>query len=139
MRNINKHTVLGNVGSDPKVNEFERNGEMKKVANFSVATNERWTDANGDEQENTQWHRVVAFDKLAEIVEKTAFKGSIVYCEGPMNYREYTTPDGETRQVSELKLKEYIVLPSGASISPKGELVTTAEVETLKVEDDMPF
>ena len=83
MASVNLSIIIGNVGNDPTTNTLP-NGDM--VANFSVATSENWKDKQGQKQEKTQWHRMVCYRKLAEIVEAYVRKGSSVYCEGKIEY-----------------------------------------------------
>ena len=85
-RSINKVILIGNVGKDP---EMRYTGAGKAVASFSLATSESWKSPDGEQQEKTQWHRMVAFGKLAEIVGEYVKKGSQLYTEGKINYGNY--------------------------------------------------
>src|SRR5689334_1279898 len=107
-RSLNKATLIGHVGSDPDVRTI---GTGSRVAHFSLATRRRWNDRNGQPQEKTQWHRIVAWDKgfnLAEIVEKYVKKGDKLYIEGDIEYRTFEDKDGNTRYVTEIRARELI-------------------------------
>jgi hypothetical protein len=84
---MNKVILRGNLGDDPKFNTTNTGGNA--VANFRMATNKKWTDANGQKQESTEWHNVVAWKRLAEIVRDYTRKGSQVLVEGELRTREY--------------------------------------------------
>ena len=96
---LNKAMVIGNLGEDPEM-RYTQSGQA--VVNFSVATNRRWTDSNGEQQEETDWHRIVAWGKQAESVDEYLSKGSSVYVEGRMQTRSYEDNDGVTRYVTEI-------------------------------------
>jgi single-strand DNA-binding protein len=89
---INKVIVIGNLGRDPEVRTLPNSG--KSVANLSVATKQRLKDREGNPQERTEWHRVVAFGKLADNCERLLSKGRQVYVEGRMTTRVYEAKDG---------------------------------------------
>jgi single-strand DNA-binding protein len=92
---INSVTVIGNLGSDPQVRALPSG---QKAANISVATTERYTDRNGGKQQRTEWHRIVAFGKLAETCERYLGKGRQVYVEGRLTTREYEAKDGSGKR-----------------------------------------
>ena len=96
---LNKALVIGNLGEDPEM-RYTQSGQA--VVNFSVATNRRWTDSNGEQQEETDWHRIVAWGKQAESVDQYLSKGSSVYVEGRMQTRSYEDREGVTRYVTEI-------------------------------------
>ena len=112
-RGVNKVILVGNVGNDPEV-RYMPNGNA--VANVSVATSETWKDKNtGDQQEKTEWHRVVFFNRLAEIVEQYVKKGSKLYLEGRLQTRSWDQ-DGVKRYTTEIVANEMQMLDSrGAS------------------------
>ena len=90
MAGVNKVIIIGNLGNDPDM-RYMPSGEA--VANLSIATSETWTDRNtGEKREKTEWHRVVAFRKLAEIIGQYCKKGSKIYIEGKMDRPERTKP-----------------------------------------------
>lgn len=109
MRGVNRVILLGNLGQDPEV-RYMTNGEA--VANFTVATSESWTDQQGQKQERTEWHRIVVYRKLAEIVGQFLHKGSKVYLEGKLQTREWTDQQGQKRYTTEIVCHEMQMLDS---------------------------
>lgn len=99
-RGINKAIIVGNLGNDPEM-RYMPNGEA--VCNISVATSESWTDKNtGQPQERTEWHRITAYRKLAEIMGQYLRKGSQVYIEGKLQTRKWQAQDGTDRYTTEI-------------------------------------
>ena len=99
MASVNKVILLGNLGADPEV-RYTNTGTA--VANFRIATNERWNDKNGATQERTEWHNIVAWGKLAEICGKYLKKGRSVYVEGRLQTRSWDDKDGQKRYSTEI-------------------------------------
>jgi len=116
---LNKVMLIGNLGRDPEV-RYTQGGTA--VANFTLATNERWTDANGQKQERTEWHRVVVWGKQAEIAGEYLRKGRQIYVEGALQTREWTDKDGNKRYTTEVKAQRFQMLGSrddrGAGTAP---------------------
>ena len=111
-RGVNKVILVGNVGNEPEV-RYMPNGNA--VANISVATSDSWKDKNtGDQQERTEWHRVVGFNRLAEIVEQYGKKGSKLYIEGRLQTRSWEQ-DGVKRYTTEIVANEMQMLDSRGS------------------------
>jgi single-strand DNA-binding protein len=108
-RSLNKAMIIGNLGSDP---EIRTTGGGTRVANFSVATSRSWTGRDGQQQEKTEWHRIVAWDKLADIAERFLKKGERVYIEGEIEYRSYEDKDGVTKYMTEIRAREMMMLGS---------------------------
>ncbi|MCY4015465.1 MAG: single-stranded DNA-binding protein [Gammaproteobacteria bacterium] len=107
---INKAILVGNLGRDPEM-RYTQSGQP--VANFSVATSERWTDRNSNERrEQTEWHNVVCFSRLAEICGEYLHKGSKVYIEGRLQTRSWEGQDGQTRYRTEIVAREMKMLDS---------------------------
>lgn len=107
---VNKAILIGNLGRDPEM-RYTQDGQA--VANFSVATSERWTDRNTNERrEQTEWHRVVCFRRLAEICGEYLHKGSKVYIEGRLQTRSWDGQDGQTRYTTEIVAREMQMLDS---------------------------
>lgn len=102
-RGINKVILIGNLGQDPDI-RFTAQGIA--VANLSIATSESWKDAGGQKHENTQWHRVVVFGKLAEIAQQYLKKGSKVFLDGKLQNRKYQK-DGQDRYITEIVVDSY--------------------------------
>ena len=103
-RGINKVIIVGNVGADPEVVSFDGGG---KIANLTIATSEHWKDKDGNPQERTDWHRIVANGGLAEVVEKYVKKGAKLYCEGSLRTRKYTDNNNVERWVTEIIINGY--------------------------------
>ena len=92
MASINKVLLIGNVGKDPEIKTF---ASGNKVAQITLATTERYKDRNGEQKEETEWHSVQAFGKLADVVERFVHKGSLLYLDGKIRTRSYEA-DGRT-------------------------------------------
>lgn len=109
---LNKAQVIGNLGADPKVNVITTNSGQTKAASFSVATTERgYTTQNGVQvPDKTEWHNVVCFGKIAEIVERYLRKGSKVYVDGKMRTRKYEDRQGISRSVMEIQAENLEML-----------------------------
>ena len=99
-RGINKVILIGNLGADPEV-RYMPSGDA--VANVNIATSESWKDKNtGEAKERTEWHRVVFFGKVAEVVDKYVKKGSKIYVEGQLRTRKWQGQDGQDRYTTEI-------------------------------------
>jgi single-strand DNA-binding protein len=105
MAGINKVIILGRLGKDPEVRNFQNGG---KVVNLRIATSERYKDREGNQQERTEWHAVAIFnDRLGEVAEKYLRKGSEVYIEGQIETRKWADKDGQDRYTTEIVLRQY--------------------------------
>ena len=104
---LNQAQIIGHLGKDPEV-RYMPNGNA--VANFSIATTEKWKDKAGEAKEQTEWHRVTVFDKLAEIVGMYLKKGSLVYVCGKIKTRKYTDKDGAEKYTTEIHAHEMKML-----------------------------
>lgn len=113
-RSLNKVLLLGNLGRDPEV-RYTSSG--KAVASFTVATSQRWKDQDGNEQERTEWHRVVAWGRLGEICGEFLSKGRQIFVEGRIQSREWEDQDGNRRTTVEIIANDMIML-GGANVSP---------------------
>ena len=123
-KGVNKAVILGNVGNDPEL-RFMSNG--KAVANFTVATSEQWKDQQGQKQERVEWHRMVAYDKLAEIIGQYVKKGSKLYLEGKLQTREWTDQQGQKKYTTEIIVSEMQMLDGKqqqGSQQPQGQQQT---------------
>lgn len=109
---LNKAQVIGNLGNEPKVNVITTNNGLTKAASFSVATTERgYTTQSGIQvPDKTEWHNIVCFGKMAEIVERYLRKGSKVYVEGKMRTRKYEDRQGVSRSVMEIQAENLEML-----------------------------
>jgi single-strand DNA-binding protein len=104
MAGLNKVVIIGHLGRDPEIRHSQQG---TPVASFSIATSEQWVDKNtGEKQEKTEWHRVVAFGKQAEILEKYLSKGSQVYIEGRLQTRTYDK-EGQTHHITEVVVNSF--------------------------------
>ena len=103
----NKVQLIGNVGNDPEIKSFDGG---KKVANFTIATNESYKNEKGEKVEQTEWHKVVAWGKTAEIIEKFVTKGKEVAIEGKLTHRSYEDKNGEKRYITEVVANEILLL-----------------------------
>lgn len=112
MSSLNKAMIIGRLGQDPDVRYTQSN---TAVANLSVATSERYKDKQGEWKENTEWHRVVAWGRLAEICQEYLKKGSQVYIEGPIQTRQWEDKEGQTRYTTEIKALTLTMLDSKGS------------------------
>jgi single-strand DNA-binding protein len=120
-RSLNKVLLIGNLTRDP---ELRYTPQGTAVATFGLATNRSWVPSDGgDRQEETEYHRVVAWAKLAEICSQLLYKGRKVYVEGRMQTRRFTGQDGNEREITEVVIDNMIALgaPKGASTQQYGE------------------
>lgn len=107
-RGINKVILIGNLGADPEVRYMPQGGA---VANMTIATSESWTDkATNERKEQTEWHRIVIYQRLAEIAGEYLRKGSKVYIEGKLKTRKWTDKDGIERYTTEIVANELQML-----------------------------
>ena len=103
----NKVTLIGNVGAKPETVTFKEN---KKLARFSLATNEYYTDDKGAKQQNTQWHNVVAWGKTADIADMYIGKGQEIAVEGKLVNRSFEDKEGVKKYVTEIHIHEVVML-----------------------------
>ena len=107
---LNKTMLIGHVGAEVEIRHTK---SEVAVANFRVATTERWKDGQGKQQEATEWHRIVAFGRLAEICGEYLAKGSRVYIEGRLQTRKWEDSDGNARYTTEIVAREMKMLGGG--------------------------
>jgi single-strand DNA-binding protein len=143
MSSLNKAMIIGNLGADPEVRYTQSN---TAVANMSVATTERFKDRNGELQERTEWHKVVAWGRTAEVCQQYLKKGSLVYFEGPIQTNEWEDKNGQKRYTTEIKALTMQMLDSrGSGPSEEGgqnrNMASTVEIDESfdDMEDDLPF
>ena len=105
MKSINRVTLLGHLCADPDV---KVTANQAHLANFNVATNQKWKDDDGKWQEKTEWHRVVCWNKIAENAGKNLKKGDPVYIEGNLTTRSWEGDDGQKKYMTEIVAKEVI-------------------------------
>jgi single-strand DNA-binding protein len=130
MFSLNRAQIIGNMTRDPEM-RYTPNGQA--VCSFGVATNRRWRDKDGNNQEQTEFHDVVAWGKLAEIVSQILHKGNKVFIEGRLQTRSWEAQDGSKKQRTEIIAEDFVAL------TPKGEAMTNssgpATIEDYPVED----
>jgi single-strand DNA-binding protein len=107
MNSVNKVILVGNLTRDPELRKIEHN---KAVCSFGLATNRVWTTETGKKREEPEYHRVVAWDKLAETCQKYLKKGRKVYVEGRLHTHTYTGTDGTEKSITEIVLDEMVML-----------------------------
>ena len=112
----NKVQLIGNLGNNPEVITLESG---KKLAKFSIATNESYKNAQGEKVTDTQWHNVIAWNKTAEIVEKYLSKGNEVAVEGKLTSRSYEDKEGVKKYITEIVVNELLMLGGKQSVKEK--------------------
>ncbi len=151
-RSLNKVQLIGNLGADP---ELRSTNTGTRVATLSVATSRRWADKSGQQQEKTEWHRVICWDRLAELCERYLSRGDRIYVEGSIEYRQWEGQDGQTRYTTEIRARELIMLGGrgdradsdqdsgsfqrGRPESGSGGGMPDFSDDALAGEDDLPF
>ena len=140
---INKVILIGRLGKDPEM-RFTPSG--KAVTNFTMATNEVWSDQNGEKQERTEWHRIVTWGKLAENCAKLLSKGKQVYVEGRLQTRQWDDKDGNKRYTTEIVANQMQILSSldskGARMGGASDDPGYGASESIPASpefDDIPF
>lgn len=142
---LNKVLLIGRLGKDPEV-RYTTNGGS--VATFSIATNENWTDKNGQKQERTEWHRIVVWGKLGEICGQYLSKGREAFVEGRLQTREWTDKEGHKRYTTEIVATNVQFLGgSGEKSAPTNDFAApsfeTPAMETQAgggmIDDEVPF
>ncbi len=144
MSSLNKVTLIGRLGKDPEVRNFQNGG---KVVNFSIATSERWKDSDGNQKERTEWHNVAIFnEKLGEIAEKYLRKGAQVYLEGQLQTRKWQDQSGNDRYTTEVVLPRFggaITLiggrGDGGGDAPANDAPRQSVAEDRPLDDEIPF
>lgn len=139
MYSLNRAQIVGNLTRDPEM-RYTPNGQA--VCTFGIATNRRWRDKDGNQQEQTEFHNVVAWRKLAEIVAPMLKKGARVYVEGRLQTRSWEGQDGNKRNRTEIVLENFIALtPKGAITEPvvdEIEEISAPESSTEKSAEEKP-
>ena len=109
MSSLNKVMLIGRLGKDPEV-RYTPDGAP--VASFGLATSETWTDKNGSKQEHTEWHNIIAWNKLADLCKRYLAKGRQVYIEGRIRSRDWTDKDGNKRRTTEVIATQMVLIGS---------------------------
>ena len=141
---LNKVMLIGHLGYEIKMHYFD---EGNSIGRFPLATNESYTNKDGDKVTTTEWHNVVVRNKLAEICEKYLTKGDKIYCEGQIKSRQWTTDDGQTRYMTEIHVRDLTFLTNkkseGQKVNPTTPSQETKPIPPKKAsnkgDDDLPF
>lgn len=133
MNNLNnKVQLIGRIGTDIETRKFD-SGNIK--ASFRMATSETYKDAQGNKQEETQWHNIIAWGKLAEILEKYTQKGAEIMIEGKLIYRSWENKEGEKKYITEIETLDLRLMGGSPKNNSESTVVQVAEA----VADDLPF
>lgn len=134
---INKVLIIGNLGADPEIRHIQ---DGTPTASFTVATTERWKGKDGQVQDATEWHRVVAWRRLAEICGEYLQKGSRVYIEGALKTRKWQDKDGNDRYTTEIVAREMKMLSArGEGGSQQSGSSGHGGMQEPPMGDDVPF
>lgn len=155
MSSLNKVMLIGRLGQDPEVRYTQSN---TAVATLNLATNERYRDSNGEYQDKTEWHRVVAWGRTAEVCQQYLSKGSMIYVEGPLQTREWEDKQGQKRYTTEVKALQMTMLdtrggngggmsgmpsaPNSNNAQNSGASASQGVNKTVNlddIDDDLPF
>lgn len=143
---LNKVMLIGHLGDEVKMHYFEGGNSLGR---FPLATNETYTNKDGDRVTSTEWHNIVVRNKLAEICEKYLTKGDKIYCEGRIKNRQWTGEDGQTRYTTEIHVRDLTFLTNKkggdnqgtSSTAPESKKEVKKPIDPPKdsAEDDLPF
>ena len=146
-KSINKVILIGRLGKDP---ELKYTAGGTPFCRFSMATDDVWNDkASGERQEKTEWHNIVAWDRLAEICNQYLTKGRLVYIEGSLQTREWDDQEGNKRKITEVRARDMVMLGgnqegaggprrAAAAEGVGGGAMTSSNAATI-TDDDIPF
>ncbi len=144
-RSLNKVMLIGNLGAVP---EIRSTNSGARVATLSLATSRQWKNQSGEQQEKTEWHRVVFWGNLVDVIERYCRKGERIYVEGSIEYRTWQDREGQTRYSTEIRGREMMLLGArgGGGGGPDEEHVGAAAGGFDKLpepldgeDDDLPF
>ena len=143
-RSLNKVKLIGNMTRDP---EMRYTPQGTAVCTFGVATNRTWVTDSGEKREETEFHRIVAWNKLAELCSQLLFKGRRIYVEGRLQTRQWTGQDGQSRQATEIVIEDMIILDSkrqgeqepGQEVPQETVVEAPVEVPAETPSEDIPF
>ena len=147
MAGVNKVILVGNLGADPEARSLNNGGE---VVNIRIATSEQWKDRDGNRQERTEWHNIVAWDRLAEICNQYLTKGKLIYIEGALQTREWDDQEGNKKKTTEIRAREMVMLSSAGDSAGGGQQRRAVAAEapagnsggggtSTITDDDIPF
>ena len=148
-KSVNKVILVGRLGRDP---ELKYTASGTPFCRFSMATDDVWNDkGTGERQERTEWHNIVAWDRLAEICNQYLTKGKLVYIEGSLQTREWDDQEGNKKKTTEIRARDMVMLSGGAgdsggagggqrrSSAAEVPAAATAGGTTTITDDDIPF
>lgn len=148
-KSVNKVILVGRLGRDP---ELKYTASGTPFCRFSMATDDSWNDkATGERQERTEWHNIVAWDRLAEICNQYLTKGKLVYIEGSLQTREWDDQEGNKKKTTEIRARDMVMLSGGAGDAAGGggqRRTAAAEAPAVNsggggtstiTDDDIPF
>lgn len=142
-KSLNRVDVLGNVGADP---ELRSTPTGTAVINFTIATTDRWTDKSGEQKEDTEWHRLVAWGKTAELIGQYVQKGNRLFITGKLQTRKWQDKSGGDRYSTEIVVQDFTLLTprSGESTPQQGSqsrqpAQAQKEAPAHVSDDDLPF
>ncbi len=134
---VNKVILIGRLGADPEIRYTPSGAE---VANFRIATNETWTNKNGEKEERVEWHRIIAWRALAKICGEYLNKGKLVYVEGRLRTRTWEDRDGNKRTTTEIEATDMKMLGGPGETSRKAKEGEADSVPPpVKEGEDIPF
>lgn len=136
---VNRVFLIGRLGRDP---ELRYTGSGTPVANFSLATDETWTDSNGQRQNRTEWHNIVVWSRLAEICNQYLRKGRLIFIEGRIQTREWDDRDGNKRRTTEIVATNMQMLESKSDQGQSGSGNQEEHMDAMEIgisDDDIPF
>lgn len=143
MSGVNKVILIGHLGKDPEVRNFEGGNTTAK---FSLATTESYRDKTGNRVESTEWHNIVLWSRLAEVAGKYLHKGSHVYIEGKIRSRSYDDKDGNKKYITEIVVDNFTMLDkkpssggSDADVNSTDSHSNSTESSNPAPDDDLPF
>ena len=138
MSGLNKAIIIGRLGKDP---EHRAVSAQNNVTNFSIATSERWKDKQGEAQEKTEWHRIVAWGKLAEISQKYLSKGSQVYVEGKLQTRIWEDQQGQKKYTTEIVATniQFLGAKQNSSNQSSDDIGNFDPPPTFDKDEEIPF
>lgn len=141
MSSVNKAIILGNVGKDPEIRYM---ADGKAAASLSVATSSSWKNKDGEKQESTEWHRISAFGKLAEIIGEYVKKGSHIYIEGRITTRKWKDKEGQDKYTTEIIADQMQMLGGKREeVMPASQMgLVNKKVPAVAfddMQDDIPF
>lgn len=134
-RSLNKVTLIGNLTRDPEL-RYTPTGAA--VCTIGLATNRSWTTDSGEKKEETEFHRVVAWNKLAELCSQLLVKGRKIYVEGRLRTSTWSAQDGSQRQSTEIVIEDMIILDSKRPVGEAGESHEEVPVESPVVKEEQP-